>query len=95
MRQIASVVKFKGKKFDKLDLANSALCTVFNGSILRNQVNASCAGRASFTPNLKYNLCSFLQVSIVTQTNPCRGTLQSICHKLLKQCLVIIYGVSL
>lgn len=59
-----------GEKFDKLQPANSVLVSLgevgFNGSILRNQVNASCVARTSFIPNPKYNLC-FLQVSIVTQ----------------------------
>lgn len=55
----------KREKFDSYSnwgvVANSVLVpwdkVVFNGSISRNQVNASCAARTSFTFYPKYNLC--------------------------------------
>lgn len=66
-----------GKSLINSNRANAVVVSfgevALNGSILRNQVNASCAAGTSFTPNPKYNLCCFLQVSIVTQSQAVSG----------------------
>lgn len=90
LQETAGATLLQWEKFGKLHAVNSELVPPgevgFNGFILRNQANHDVYQNCIRTPE------NTSWWSSLPQTEPCQGMPLSICQKVLKQSLVIIYG---